>query len=528
MRKLFSVLLLVLTFAVGHAQVQKAPAYPLITRNTYFSIWSFSDTLTAQPTKHWTGKEQSLLGFINVDGDTYRFMGKSPAVYKTILPASDEEAYECKYTETQPAAGWGELNFNDSNWQTGAAPFTDDKAQAKTLWKSKDIWVRRTFNLDNTSFDKLMLKIQHDDNVEVYLNGVRIFGKTGWTSDFIMVPVNDAAKAKLKKGNNIIAIHCANTAGGSWLDFGLQDQEKVKTDNSVKVAVQTGRDMNATQTAYKFRCGKADLLVTFTSPLVITDMDLFPRPVSYITYHVRSNDGQSHNVKVFLGASTDIAVNKPWQQVAAETYINNKMSILRAGTIEQPILKKKGDDLRIDWGYLHVAVPKADNDVQYITPAKDITDPFAEQILTGKDTVRGKQLSLNTIMQFGSVGSSYVQRYVEVAYDELFAVEFFKFQLKPWWSWDGTTVLNRSMERELNKASDDYAVVMGKCDQFNKMIYNDALRAGGNKYAALCVMAFRQSVAAHLLTKSPHGDILFLSKENFSNGSINTVDVTYP
>jgi len=528
MKKLLSVFLLALAYSAGHAQVQKAPAYPLITRNTYHSIWSFSDTLTAQPTKHWTGKEQSLLGFVNVDGETYRFMGKSPAAYKTILPASDEEAYNSKYTETQPAANWINLNFDDKAWQTGGAPFTDDKSQAKTQWKSKNIWVRRIFNLTNTSVDKLLLKIQHDDNVEVYLNGDKIFNKIGWTGDFIMVPVSDAIKAKLKKGNNIIAIHCANTAGGAWLDFGLVDQVKAKTDNPVKVAVQTGIDMNATQTTYKFRAGKADLLMTFTTPLVINDLETFQRPVAYITYHVRSNDGQSHNIKVFLGASTDIAVNKPFQQVAAESYVNNKVSIIRAGTIDQPILKKKGDDLRIDWGYMYIGAPKADNDVQYITPAKDITDPFSEQILTGNDTVKGKQLSLNTIMQFGNVGSGYAMKYLEVGYDELYAVEYFGFQLKPWWSSDATKVVNRTIDKEFNKGLDDYALIMGKCDQFNKMIYNDALKAGGNKYAALCVMAFRQSVAAHVLTKSPHGDILFLSKENFSNGSINTVDVTYP
>ncbi len=440
MRRLLLMLCLLLTGHFIYAQVQKAPAYPLITRNTYTSIWSFSDTLTASPTKHWTGKDQSLLGFIRVDGDTYRFMGKAPVVYKTILPASDEDpSYECKYTETAPVGSWRNCNtsFNDSNWQTGSAPFTDNKAAAKTLWISKDIWVRRKFDLDDLSIDKLMLKLNHDDNVEVYLNEVKIFSKVGWTNDFELIPLSDAIKAKLKKEDNVLVIHCANTSGGSWLDVGLVDQVKQQADNTVKVAKQTGVDMSATQTNYKFRCGKADLLVTFTSPLLINDMDVFVRPVSYITYRVRSNDASSHNVKVFLGASTDIAVNRPAQDVSAEmndTKNNGKdaLSILKAGTKEQPILKKKGDDLRIDWGYMHIAVPKIDNDIQYITPATDITNPFVGKILTGQDTVKGKQLSLNTIIPFGNVGRSFVQHYIEIGYDENFSVEFFGIQLKPW------------------------------------------------------------------------------------------------
>ncbi|MDB5138068.1 MAG: hypothetical protein JWP37_4671 [Mucilaginibacter sp.] len=528
MRKIFLVPCLLFLYSSIYAQLQKAPAYPLITHNTYLSIWSFGDTLNSSITKHWTGKDQSLLGFIKVDGDTYRFMGKEPKAYKTILPAADENAWQCKYTETEPANGWAIQQYNDNNWKTGEAPFTDDKTGAKTLWTSKNIWIRRTFNLDNINIDKLLLKLYHDDNVEVYLNGQKIFTNIGWTSDFELIPLKDDIKNKLKKGDNILAIHCANTAGAAWLDVGLLDEVKQKP-NTTQLAKQTSVEVTATQTNYKFRCGKADLLVTFTSPLLLTDMDVFTRPVSYITYKVRSNDAKHHNVKVYFGASTDIAVNKPLQEVAAEMYINNKLSILRAGTIEQPVLKKKGDDLRIDWGYMQVAVPKTANAIQYITRGKQMGNPFSAGAgtmapITPLDTIKGRELSLNTILSFGQVGKSFVEQFVEIGYDDLFPVEFFDIQLKPWWKADGT----KTIEKELNKAATDYSTVIKKCDAFNKLMYRDAVRAGGEHYAKLCVLAYRQSIAAHVLVKSPHGDILFLSKENFSNGSINTVDVTYP
>ncbi|RYE10624.1 MAG: DUF4964 domain-containing protein, partial [Sphingobacteriaceae bacterium] len=83
-----------ITFLYGvsaFAQSFRAPAYPLITHDPYFSIWSTTDQLAASTTKHWTGSEQSITGMLKVDGKTYRFLGEESKTFTTLLAAADEE-----------------------------------------------------------------------------------------------------------------------------------------------------------------------------------------------------------------------------------------------------------------------------------------------------------------------------------------------------------------------------------------------------------------------------------------------------
>ncbi len=522
-KKLLFLLQLLFCFHQVFAQMSKAPAYPLFTHDPYFSIWSMTDTLNASPTKHWTGADQSLIGLIKVDGVTYRVIGEESKVFENVAATADDIPYSVKFTESQPSANWKNESFDDTEWKTGKAPFTSNKKSNGTLWQSKDLWVRRTFILNKTGLDKLYLKIKHDDNTEVYLNGEEIYKYNGWLNKFQSIPIEDAIKEKLKTGKNVLAIHVANTAGGAYLDAGLVTDRETKENHPVKQAEQKNVTLNATQTVYNFTCGNIDATITFTSPLLIKDLDILSRPVSYITYSVKANDGKTHDVKIYFDASSNIATNIPSQKVIAKKYNFSGLSILKAGTVEQPVLQKKGDDLRIDWGYMYVAVPESENVVQSITPSFQAVSSFISG--TNNSNINGgKNLFLNTSVNLGKVGTNAKQQFFLLAYDDIYSIQYFHHNLRPWWNRNG----DQTIEGQLKKAATDYSNIMLRCEDWNKVLYNDLINAGGKTYADICIIAYRQCIAAHKLVQSPQKEILFLSKENFSNGSVNTVDVTYP
>lgn len=508
----------------GTAQVLRAPSYPLITHTPYQSVWSAGNQLNMVATQHWTGTEQSLTGLVKIDGEVYRFLGVESIAYKTVLATADEENYSVKYTEETPSSDWTNADFNAASWKTGKAPFTDDDSEAKTSWKSKNLWTRRTFDLADKNFRKLFLKLRHDDNVQVYLNGEKIYDVSGWKHQYKYIAIEPAVLAKLKSKGNVLAVHIENTAGGQWLDAGLVTEDVSMRNVTIHQASQTNVSLEATNTKYTFDCGKAELKVTFTSPLLLDDLQLLSRPVSYISVSVQSKDDQKHSVQLYLGASSTLAVDSPAQEVEASRYNQNNLAILKVGTVQQPVLQKKGDDLRIDWGYAYVATQSAKNVKQYISSANGGFGPFVTTKAAPEvNSVKGNNLYLNTIVDLGDVGKKAQEKIFLMGYDELFAVNYFDTPLKPWWKKDGKTI-----ETALAEANSEYKKVIQKSEKFDTKLQSDAVAAGGKKYAELCILAYRQAIAAHSITQAPNGDILFLSKENHSNGSINTVDLTYP
>jgi len=509
----------------------RAPAYPLVTIDPYTSAWSCSDKLYDDVVRHWTGATHGLIGAIRVDGKVFRFLGKEELAPVAVLPGASRTPWSCQYTVEQPAEGWEKAAFDDSKWSTGKGAFgTWGQPNMETLWEQKSIWVRREFNLTANDLKKeLTLIYSHDDDFTLYLNGEKIVD-TGykWLNNVELKLTGDLSKL-LKEGKNIIAAHCENRTGGGLVDFGIYSPNT----NPVafgQAAVQTNVNVLPTQTIYDFTCGGVNLQVTFTSPLLPSDLDLISRPVNYIDYTVKANDGQKHDVQIYIEATAQWAVNTQAQPVEYQKFDKGNLTFLKAGTKEQKILGRKGDDVRIDWGHLFLVGTSSEKSSFSIDDFSKSKVQFGSKgVLTNKINRLNENMTLQMgaiayAENLGSVSAEAKNGFVMIGYDDIQSIQYFNTNLPAWWSHNGMITI----EEVFALANLQHADLLAKCNKFNQELLATAFEAGGQKYAELCALAYRQSIAAHKLLNDKEGNILFLSKENFSNGSIGTVDITYP
>ncbi|MCI5450621.1 DUF4965 domain-containing protein [bacterium] len=516
----------------------RLPSVPLVVNDPYFSIWSPYDKLTDGTTRHWTNDEKPLLGLLRVDGTTYRFMGaQQEFLLSSIAPMADEEKWEGKVARTVQADGWAAEGFDASSWKTEKAAWGSDgllNISSKWAREGSDIYIRRDVQLTAQQLQEdLYLKYSHDDVFEIYINGTKV-ADTGETwVDGVVLHLDGDLKKLLYAGNNVIAAHCHNTTGGAYADFGLYKNIKPKTKET-KLAEQKSVDVLATNTYYTFACGPVELDVVFTAPMLIDDYDLISVPVNYISYQVRATDGKKHDMQLYIGANPLQAVNRENQATVTTMGMEDGLRYAKTGTIEQPILAKSGDGICIDWGYFYM--PAVNGNVM-IGESVDIEDNFIE---TGKTVKQGQRLPrgafgrgivarkpadmpvLAYTHDFGSVSEA--RSFTMLGYDEVMDIEYFYNQYKGYWAHEGQVTIIDAFKDLQSR----YGSIMTRCRAFDKMIYDDGMASGGKEYAEILSGSYRHVMAAHKLFKDKDGNLLWFSKENNSNGCVNTVDLTYP
>jgi hypothetical protein len=294
---------------------------------------------------------------------------------------------------------------------------------------------------------------------------------------------------------------------------------------------QTGVTVLPTHTIYTFASDTLQVQMVFLTPAIPSDLELLSRPVTYITYLVRSLDGKTHDVQFYADAGADITVNQAGvQEVTWSRASSGDLTALRLGSVDQPVLAKRGDDLRIDWGHLYVAAANFKGLQSVLASRESAQTAWGK---TGKlpasdETAKPRPANDRSpvaalAFDLGKVGSEPVSRTMMIAYDDEYSINWMGRRLRPYWRRNGMDAVGL-----LKAAASDYEQIDKRASAFDTELMNDLRAVGGEKYARLVALAHRQALAAQKVVADANGAPLSFSKENNSNGSVGTVDVFYP
>lgn len=271
---------------------------------------------------------------------------------------------------------------------------------------------------------------------------------------------------------------------------------KAKSENVTDLTIESTK-IDAYSTIITYRCDTVKLTVHFTSPLLVDDLYYASRPVAYCKASFESLDGKDHDVKVKFTASEELVLNLKGEGRALADKVDIKgATAIKMGNGNQNVLWRSGDNIRIDWGYMYLAV-KGEGVVGHTV----IDNMYAMYIEA--------DLKNEALFAF--------------AFDDVKSINYFGDKLDAYWKKDGKTI-----EEAITEAFGEYDELLSRCNAFSENLKEKAVLMGNEKYAEILMLSIRQVMAAHKLVVDKNGNNLYISKECNSNGCAATVDVTYP
>lgn len=301
-----------------------------------------------------------------------------------------------------------------------------------------------------------------------------------------------------------------------------------KTPATAPALPQTGLQVTPTRSIYEFEGAGLHVTLAFMTPLLPDDLDVLTRPVTYLTWTVRSLDGAPHAVSIYDSTSSQLAVNHENQPVTWGREAMGPLTGLRIGTAGQRLLGQSGDDARIDWGYAYAAASYSETKAA-AGANEALSEGFVQTgTLPAVDDSRmpraadDSQPVLAFVFDLGQVTAP-VSRHLMVGYDEVDMIKFFRRPLKPYWSRHGM-----KPGELFQVAEKDYPALVKRCEAFDEALIADAVKVGGPDYGQICALAYRQCFAGHGIAADKNGQPLMFTKESSSNGDIATADVIFP
>jgi hypothetical protein len=198
--------------------------------------WLQADGLAAAVYTQLTDVEIEVNGMLTYDRaqvktDSERVRAVNAALYRPlprvedVVPTSRGTPQIWRYTTSAPAGEWQATSYDDGSWRTAPGGFgttATPGATVRTDWDGPAIWLRRGFELPaDTDRSALRLRLHHDEDAEVYINGVLAARLSGYTTGYVLAPIAREALEALQGSKNVLAVHCQQTGGGQFIDVGL-------------------------------------------------------------------------------------------------------------------------------------------------------------------------------------------------------------------------------------------------------------------------------------------------------------------
>lgn len=174
-----------------------------------------------------------------------RLYGPAPTVMTAVATSKDPNGHgeQWRYATEAPASDdWFEPGFDDSAWKLGRAGFgapNTPGAVVRTEWTGTDIWLRREIELTDADLEgSLYFFVHHDEDAEIYFNGVKLATLSGYTTDYQLIAIPSEGREALRAGRGVLAVHCRQRTGGQYIDLGFMT---VQTKSDLAGATASAR-----------------------------------------------------------------------------------------------------------------------------------------------------------------------------------------------------------------------------------------------------------------------------------------------
>ena len=216
-----------------------------------------------------------------------------------------------------------------------------------------------------------------------------------------------------------------------------------------------GRTMTLTQTCvtplstqYTFQADGVQLVVRFTSPLLLDDLDILSTPISYICVDATSLDGRDHDISVSFSLFADICHSGEYEpDMRWDFFTEDGLNYGYMGQVRQKPLCGSGDLMTCDWGYVFLA---------------------------SEDEIYDPPETMSVMLRYQKKACGELHGLLLIGYDEVASINYFGRLLPSYYARNGKTIT-----QALREFYDRREELLARCDRFDEQLRSEARAKGG-------------------------------------------------